>query len=211
MAFTTTNYYDDEMLLRAPKMVTIPLPLVNPPFFIRASLANSTNGGVLGRIDFGVSSINQALAALTVDEASRPATSPAARQIRIVHSRLDKPIYIQARSGSRVVTVYDLLAGIHAHLWSDFTGLNTLDALQQQEVVLAAQERCRRMHISNDTVKHIDMLDGATLFTGLVQDIARARAHVGSGIDGVDGFQAVTWILQTQEPHMGLGRYPRSQ
>jgi hypothetical protein len=157
--------------------------------------------------------VKPALGSLTVDEASRPATSPASNVVRVVHNRLATPIYISPRvAGSNVVNVYDLLAGIHRLLWSDFTlHVNTLDGFQLQEVLIAREERCRLTRITNDTVRHIDLLDGATLFTGLVQDIARARLRVGNGFDSVEGYQAVIWILQTQEAHMGLGRYPRLQ
>lgn len=193
-------------------METKPLPMVNPPFYIRASLANPQAVAVVV-VDFSVADVEHALGTLTVDEASRPATSPASSVVRIVHNRLATPIYIHPRAGSNVVTVYDLLAGIHRVLWSDLNhhNLPLLDALQLQEVLIAREERCRRTRIANDAVRHIDMLDGATLFTGLVQDIARARLRVGTGFDGIDGYQSVTWILQTQEPHLGLGRYPRLQ
>jgi len=72
----------------------------------------------------------------------------------------------------------------------------------------------------NDCVRFIDLLDHATAFAGLVQDISIARSYVGVAHLGVDEFQAVTWILQTQEPLLmappqsplsqkGLGPYPR--
>lgn len=90
--------------------------------------------------------------------------------------------------------------------------------------MLAAQERCQRRGVANDSVRLVDLLDHATAFAGLVQDIALARTYVGVAHLGVDEFQAVTWILQTQEsllmppstapPHSpvsqkGLGPYPR--
>jgi hypothetical protein len=210
MAFNTMINTTNDMLLRAPKVQTIPLPQVDRPFHIWESLAKPTHRTL---VDFSIARIHQALGSLTVDEASRPATSPASPVVRIVHNRLASPIYIHPRSiGSNVVTVYDLLAGIHAFLWSEFTpyGFN-LDSLHRQEVLIAKEERCRLMRVNDDVLRHIDFLDGATLFAGLVQDIARARTRVATGEDGIDGFQAVTWIMQTQEPPMGLGPYPRLQ
>lgn len=197
-----------------PRLPTIPLPQVTPPFFIRASLAQSPEPTL--SLDFSSPSLTTALASLTADEASRPATSPATNVLRIVHSALQHdPIYILPRPGSNVVSVYDLLSGVYNHLWSPIPNMNVYDTMRRQDAVLAAQERCQRQGIPNDSVRYIDLLDHSTAFAGLVQDIALARTYVGVGHWGVDEFQAVTWILQTQEPllvaqqPMGLGPYPR--
>jgi hypothetical protein len=202
-----------------PRLPTIPLPIVTPPFFIRASLAQSPQSTIT--LDFGDPTLLTALSSLTPDEASRPATSPATNVLRIVHPALEyNPIYILPRPGSNVVSVMDLLSGVHHHLWSPLPNINDYDTMRRGEIVLAAQERCQRRGVANDSVRHIDLLDHATAFAGLVQDIALARSYVGVGHLGVDAFQAVTWILQTQEPLLmapphsplsqkGLGPYPR--
>ncbi|PVF93050.1 hypothetical protein CPB86DRAFT_790543 [Serendipita vermifera] len=196
------------MLLRAPRIPTIPLPHVNPPFFIWASLAASQT---LPTIDFASNSLAAALVALSVDEASRPATSPATNVLRIVHPSLaDGPILVYPRPNSSVVTVYDVLSTIYNHLWSPLP-LTSLNNLQRQDAAVTAQERCLRTGIARDHVRRIDLFDGATLFAGLDQDIVEARQLVGQGIHGIDQYQALTWILRTREarPTMGLGPHQR--
>ncbi|KAG8814050.1 hypothetical protein FRC18_002184 [Serendipita sp. 400] len=214
MARSTTVLYDD-MLLRAPRLRTVPLPVVPPPFYIRACLAANNNPRALGVVDFALP-LTQALAALSADEASRPATSPPTNVLRIVHPLFPVTCFIQVTpSSGNVVTVYDVLSTVHATFASPVpaSALATLSTFNQQEAHLAAQERERR---GQATVRFVDLLDGATCFAGMNQDEAQARRYVAPGVLGIDAHQAITWILNTVDPPApaafqtkGLGRYQR--
>ncbi|KAG8830807.1 hypothetical protein FRC17_004199 [Serendipita sp. 399] len=224
MARSTSVPYD-EQLLRAPRLRTVPLPAAPPPFFIRACLAIANNdnnvahhhprANALGVVDFNLP-LTLALAALSADEASRPATSPPTSVLRIVHPLF--PIassFLVIPANGNTVTVYDVLSTVHAILASPVpaSALATLSTFNQQEAHLAAQEREGRLHA---TVRFIDLLDGATRFAGLQQDEAQARRYVAPGVLGIDAHQAITWILHTVDPPapsvpqtMGLGPYQR--
>lgn len=164
-------------------------------------------------LDFAAPSLVSALACLTPDEASRPATSPSTHILRIVHPSLTyAPVYITPRqANSNVVTVLDVLAGLYNHFWSPIQNLSSgaFDTVRRVDAVLCAQERCAQSGLPNDQVRHLDLLDHSTQFAGLVQDVAYARTLVARGHLGIDEFQAVTWVLQTREPRAGLGPYPR--
>lgn len=194
----------DDRLERAPRLCSIPLPpIYSSPFFIRACLADPFSS--LGPIDFSRRSLAEALSTLNSDEGSRPATRPATCVIRVVNPRLASPVYILPRQGSNIVTVYDLLSGLYNHLWSHVQRVDSVDKFRFQEAILASQERCRFAGIPND-LRNIDFLDGSTLFLGLVQDVPQAHFYVVPGENGIDGYQSVTWILQTQEPHLPIYR-----
>lgn len=192
-----------------PRLAIIPLPQVTPPFFVRTSLAAASS--TIITLDFSAPSLVAALSCLTPDEASRPATSPATNILRIVHPAFAfDPIYITpVRAGSNVVSVMDLITGLYNHFWSPIPNLSAFDTMRRRDAVLSAQERCAQSGLVNDQVRHVDLLEHATAFAGLAQDVSYARTMVARGHAGIDEYQTVTWILQTSESTMGLGPYPR--
>ncbi|CAG7849957.1 SubName: Full=Uncharacterized protein {ECO:0000313/EMBL:CCA67328.1} [Serendipita indica DSM 11827] len=218
----TMSEEEQQRLLRAPRMRTVALPDVPPPYFIRGSLASASafpqpgSGSSsssasptptgLGPINF-VLPLAGALVRLTADEASRPATSPATQYLRIVSPLLHpnlRPIYILPSShphNGGIVTVYDVLSSIHAYLHSpvESRDLAKFPAAVRTEALLHAQERCLVRGVSKDVVRVIDLLDGATVFGGLVQQEDVARRYVAPGERGIDGWQSVTWILNMVE------------
>lgn len=200
----------DEMPSKVRKRRVLALPQVADPFQIHSSLAAAHAHAV----DWARTP-QETLTAFAASELSEAATTPSTQVLRVVHPRFPQPLYIHRPPSRPFVTVLDVLAGIHSHLWSDLpsTLLDALDAYHRREVIRAAEDRCRTAGLASDSVRFIDLLGSQTAFAGLIQDVPRAHWMVAPGTSGIDEYQSLTWILQTDEPSlqmpMGLGCYPR--
>lgn len=112
---------------------------------------------------------------------SQPATEPALPYLEITHPRLPWKLVIQPSvSKSPIVTVADVLAGIHAALRTSVTGpefqaagSDPMDPGRPARITDAYRNRCARVpHESRNKelkkgLKRIDFLEGANMFEGL--------------------------------------------
>ncbi|KAJ3504582.1 hypothetical protein NMY22_g17873 [Coprinellus aureogranulatus] len=130
---------------------------------------------------------------------SQAATEPALPYLEITHPRLPWKLVIQPTvSGSAVVTVADVLAGIHASLRTNVTApefhiaaSDPMDPDRAARITNAYQNRCSRVPYGEARnrelkkgLKRIDFLEGLDTFEGL------ANTKFGSQV----------WCMKTTTP-----------
>jgi hypothetical protein len=168
--------------INAPILRPVPLPHETYPFNLHSMLAP----GTLLMIDFDWPTLNTA-------GLNEPATHPPCRTLRIVHPSLDGSITVGASSIANAVTVGDVLSAIH-HTLSLPLNTASIPSIRRADVISYYQNYLLH-HPQNRTLRRVHLLEGATLFAGLVMHVAEGNRIVG----GIDGMQSLTWILQTRE------------
>lgn len=179
-----------ETTIFTPRLPAIPLPQETYPFNLRATLAFSSSTC----ISLDLASPHPYVQSLTADEASRPATSPPTPKIRVVHPSLDGAIEIYpSNPHSNVVTVHDLLRGLQTALFTPIS-FDRVPSMSKTDILSYLQSK------NQQTLRRIDLLEGATVFRGLMMDVAQSNRILGT----IDQWQSVTWILNTIDGYIGF-------
>ena len=169
--------------MQAPKLQYISLPTETFPFRLHPALTQNSRVA----LDFGINPLH--CTDLSSNDASQPATFPPTNILRIVHPALLSSITVSPSVPNGFITVSDVITALHTIL-SRPLRTSEIPAHRRADVLSYHQSTRTK------TLRVVDLLEGASAFSGLEMDVANSNRLLGV----IDALQSLTWILVTTEP-----------